>query len=411
METRLDHPNQLCGFESVSARFVFRWVWSILALWLVLLAVDWGARFRIFRWQDQWRVRKPSSSISSGGAVATVRTRQIPAQTGGGLTQLVPLHGIAARYAEYHPAYEEFMDGHGYPNAPLPEGRVWNIVMVGDSFMTSLGTQNVAQVLADISGLGVYNHGRAAAGPFLELPKFLNSGTFRPPPQVVIWNLTARELSASLFRRQPIDVWFGGEDVWRRHVEWRARGSVHWHLLAPAVFSQAWPNTSLVAYFARKAWGKMKLGIFGAWPQDVLGAEDPDFGPMLFYRENLRVLPRLTPTENAPAIVRVVSKVAAGFRARGVTLVVLLVPEKEQIHARALPPSDQRALAHGDDLLAGIQTGLEAAGTPVVNLMPVFQEATANGQRLYWRDDTHWNDAGIRLAAEELWRKVEPLLQ
>ena len=132
---------------------------------------------------------------------------------------------------------------------------------------------------------------------------------------------------------------------------------------------------------------------------------------MLFYRENLRVLPRLTPTENAPAIVRVVSKVAAGFRARGVTLVVLLVPEKEQIHARALPPSDQRALAHGDDLLAGIQTGLEAAGTPVVNLMPVFQEATANGQRLYWRDDTHWNDAGIRLAAEELWRKVEPLLQ
>ena len=48
---------------------------------------------------------------------------------------------------------------------------------------------------------------------------------------------------------------------------------------------------------------------------------------------------------------------------------------------------------------------------PVVNLMPVFQEATARGEQLYWRDDTHWNDAGIRLAAEELWRVVGPLLK
>ena len=62
-------------------------------------------------------------------------------------------------------------------------------------------------------------------------------------------------------------------------------------------------------------------------------------------------------------------------------------------------------------MLAAIAQGLDAAGVPVVNLMPVFQEATARGERLYWRDDTHWNDAGIRLAAEELWRVTGPLLK
>ena len=54
---------------------------------------------------------------------------------------------------------------------------------------------------------------------------------------------------------------------------------------------------------------------------------------------------------------------------------------------------------------------MKDANVPVVNLLPVFAQATAQGQRLYWRDDTHWNDAGIRLAAQELWRKLEPILQ
>ena len=55
--------------------------------------------------------------------------------------------------------------------------------------------------------------------------------------------------------------------------------------------------------------------------------------------------------------------------------------------------------------------GLQAQGIPVVNLMPVFRNATEQRQRLYWQDDTHWNDAGIRLAAEEIWRVIEPLLK
>lgn len=410
MDTRMNHPEMLGGFEAAAKRRVCGWVGWGLGAWLALVAGDWGARFAVFRWQDQWMpVRKPPASATEAAAAA--RARIVPAQTGAGLTEMLPASRLAARYAEYHPAYEEHRDALGYYNAPLPEGHRYSVVMLGDSFMLSLGTQNVAQVLGAVGGIDVYNHAMWGAGPFLEMPKFIGSGQFDPLPKVVVWNLSARELGAPLFLRQPVEAWFEKVDVWAAYKQAEARPHVRWDQLAPATLSKAWPNTSMAAYVCRRAWSQIRLEVFRVWPRDVLGADDPQFGPMLFYRENLRTLPLLTPEANAAPIVQVVARVAERFRERGATLVVLLVPEKEQIHARALPAPDQKALACGTELLAEIAQGLEQTGTPAVNLIPVFQEATARGQRLYWRDDTHWNDAGIRLAAEELWRRVEPLLK
>ena len=410
METRLEQPELLGSFETTAVRRVQVWVGLGLALWLGLGAVDWVARIRVFHWQEQWLPVRPATANAVESAAAA-RSRMVPEQTGAGLTKMLPSPRMAAHYAEEHPAYLEFRDAAGYYNAPLPAGHHYAVVMLGDSFMLSLGTQNVAQALANVGQIDVYNHAMFGAGPFLEMPKFINSGQFDPLPPVIVWNLFARELGATLFERQPVDAWFKNIDVWADYKRQQARPGVHWSKLAPAELDKAFPNTSMLAYLGRQAWAQIRLAVFHAWPQDVLGANDPQFGPMLFYRENLRMLPLLTPEKNAAPIVRVVAQVAAKFRERGSTLVVLLVPEKEQIHIHALAPADQAALADGDRLLAEITSGLEAAGTPVVNLMPVFRTATASGRRLYWRDDTHWNDAGIQLAAEELWRKVEPLLK
>jgi len=410
METRLEHPETLAAFEAAPACRARAGAGAGLGLWLALGAIDWTARIGVFHWQSQWLpIRKTAAPATE--TAAAVRSRIVPAQTGAGLTQMVPSAQIAARYAEVHPAYVEWRDAAGYYNAPLPEGHRHAVAMLGDSFMLSLGTQNVAQVLAAVGGIDVYNHAMFGAGPFLEMPKFIGSGRFDPLPPVVIWNLSARELGASLFVRQPVEAWFRNIDVWADYKKAQAQPRLRWEKLAPAELGKAFPNTSLIAYFGRRAWSQVRLVAFRAWPRDVLGADDPQFGPMLFYRENLRMLPLLAPEENAAPIVKMVAQLAAKFRERGATLVVLLVPEKEQIHARALPLADQAALADGDRLLAEIAQGLEAAGVPAVNLMPTFRAATDRGQRLYWRDDTHWNDAGIRLAAEELWRKVEPLLK
>ena len=361
----------------------------------------------MFRWQDVWM---PPRVIAGSPARPAAGVRTLPAQTGAGLTQMLPFPGIAARYEEFHPETVQPRDSWGYFNATTPEEGYCPVVMAGDSFMVSLGTQTVAQALATVGGIRVYNHARPGTGPFLELRRFIASDRFEPPPQVVVWNLTARELGAPLFRRQAVAAWFDRSMAMAAGPR-TGGGRILWDHLTPAALRKAWPNTSLTAYFSRKAWRQIKLGVFREWPADVLGADDPRFGPMLFYGENLRVLPLLVPETDAPAVVQTVVQVARGLRERGMELVVLLVPEKEQVHAEALPPAHQQALARGPELLASIADGLTAEGVPAVDLMPVFRESTAAGQRLYWRDDTHWNDAGIALAAEELWRKVEPLLE
>jgi SGNH hydrolase-like domain, acetyltransferase AlgX len=411
METRLDHPEVLTDFEAASARRVRRWVVFCMVVWLLLMAGDWVLRFQAFRWQDQWLPPpKPATTILTGSEKGQTVYRTIPARQGAGLTTMLPISWIAKRYEEFHPEYQVPEDPYGYCNAPLPEGKTYDVLMLGDSFMLSLGTQNIAQVLAEISGVEVYNHARLGAGPFLQMRLFLWTDRFDPPPRVVVWNLTARDLQAHMFLKQSVDDWFDGwEDPLIGQIEATTR--IQWNFLAPSELRKSWPNTSLMAYFSRRTWGQLKQGVFRGWPQDVLGADHPTFGPMLFYRENLRVLPLLSSEVDAPAVVQTAAKVARRFKERGLTLVVLLVPEKEQVYAQALSLEDQQALARGPALLSAIETGLKAEGIPVVNMMPAFQEATEQGTQVYWRDDTHWNDTGIRLAAEELWTVTEPLLQ
>ncbi len=403
-----NHPELLDVFEGAHPGRRRAWVGVWLMAGFLLLAGDWVARFGMFRWQEVWWPSTGPVPTAAGSAAPRVRT--LPAQTGAGLTQMLPFPGKAARYAEFHPETVQPMDPWGYFNASTPGERYCPVLMVGDSFMVSLGTQTVAQALAVAGGVRVYNHARPGTGPFLELRRFIASDRFDPPPQVVVWNLTARELGAPLFQRQAVAAWFDRSMATEAAPGTKPSG-ILWDHLAPSALRSAWPNTSLVAYFSRKAWRQIQLGVFREWPSEVMGADDPRFGPMLFYGENLRVLPFLAPETDAPVVVKIVEQVARGLRERGMELVVLLVPEKEQVHQDALPARHRQALTDSVDLLGAIASGLTAKGVTAVDLMPVFREVTASGQRLYWRDDTHWNDAGIRLAAEELWQKVKPLLE
>ncbi len=409
MSTRRDHPEELFEFETISRTRMRYWVLGLMGVWLAMATFDWTSRFWVFHWQDHW-LPIPATVDSGGDKRYEPRSITIPSQMSGSLARMVPVQRIAARFAEYHPEYIQPIDGWGYVNESLPEDMYYPIVTLGDSVMISLGTQNVAQVLSNVGGVPVYNHAQAGAGPFLELRRFLTLRRFVPMPKVVVWNLSARELGAPLFLRQPIEAWFGDRALSLPGTASTSSG-IQWSSFTPSSLGTAWPNTSLMAYLGRRGWSKVKLAVFQEWPSDVFGADDPQFGPMLFYGENLRVLPLLTPEVDAPAVIQTVVRVAEGFRELGMELVVLLVPEKEQVHIQALPPGQQIRLAKGPELLQAIEQGLTSHDVPVVNLLPVFQRETASGNRLFWRDDTHWNDEGIHLAAKEIWRTVEPLLE
>lgn len=86
------------------------------------------------------------------------------------------------------------------------------------------------------------------------------------------------------------------------------------------------------------------------------------------------------------------------------TLVVLLVPNKYTVY-QPLFSTPEMELS-GAKNLHQLEQRLNERGVPVVNLTNPYRiQATADLDKhvyLYWRDDTHWNERGMKIAAEGL---------
>lgn len=90
---------------------------------------------------------------------------------------------------------------------------------------------------------------------------------------------------------------------------------------------------------------------------------------------------------------------------RHVAMIVLLVPNKGTVYGSLTDTTTGDS--GGQNLLARLEKELRAAGVATLNLTPLFQSAAMQllpqHEYLYWRDDTHWNAQGVKLAADALW--------
>ena len=93
-------------------------------------------------------------------------------------------------------------------------------------------------------------------------------------------------------------------------------------------------------------------------------------------------------------------------REQGLALAVVLLPAEIQVDpglARLLGNISQLDLRRPNAALADVLGEME---TPYLDLLPAFVEAAAH-ERLYKPNDTHWNLAGNRLAAERIYAWLE----
>ena len=77
----------------------------------------------------------------------------------------------------------------------------------------------------------------------------------------------------------------------------------------------------------------------------------------------------------------------------------------EQVEATATSHAgvDQTAFeTHMDDQRDVLRDFAEANGIEFLDLLPVMQAAAAQGENLYWYADTHWREAGQRIAGETI---------
>jgi hypothetical protein len=144
-------------------------------------------------------------------------------------------------------------------------------------------------------------------------------------------------------------------------------------------------------------------------PKEVSGVIERSLGNgerMLFLRYEQTLYQRRSRTE----FIEYWRWLRRRLEADGLQLLVVLVPSKYTIYGDLLDPPDGR-VQEGQAFLARLESGLRGRGIMAVNLGPPLRLAAAAvvGERRYvfFRDDTHWNAAGIELAAREVARGWE----
>jgi hypothetical protein len=105
--------------------------------------------------------------------------------------------------------------------------------------------------------------------------------------------------------------------------------------------------------------------------------------------------------------VRGIQYLATELRINKFRLVVVLVPDKFVVYEPLLIEKD-RSRANGPLYLDLVERSLKETGVPVINLTHFMRDKAveyyARKQYLYWRDDTHWNAEGIKIATQEIIR-------
>jgi hypothetical protein len=158
-----------------------------------------------------------------------------------------------------------------------------------------------------------------------------------------------------------------------------------------------------------RIWNRLRYSIFGQLnPAVVPSTRDVAGKPMLFYAEALKCESWRDEDRDIFHVVRASKYLSDFAKSRGIELLFVLIPDKERIYEEAISAAARRGVR--PSIVPDVEREFGKAGLHVVSLLPEFQTAARNGALLYWRDDTHWNPEGVRLAAKTVSPEVLRLL-
>ena len=384
------------------------WILIVLTgvIWIIILTGDWSLRFSWFAWHRTLAV-KPSEHIS--GSASSMATERRGSSKGGNLSHMVAIPAFQKRFEEPRPAFVAVTDEYGYPNKPPTDDTYYPLVVSGDSFMTvpDRMEDRISARLQELSCLSVYNHAIKGRGAFSGVVRFMRRDCFRQyPPDVLVWGIVETDISGQTYV---------GMVYWLERLASAggvAGGGMEWTRLSSLHLSRSLPNTSALAQISRQIWNYVRYYVFRQINPDVIEATGLIAGkPTLFYRYDIEAMKWSPEVRNIPQVVWSIKHLDDLCRQRGIELIVLLIPDKEQVYREHIPArfsSPENPIPRS--CLWELEKELNAEGISAVNLLGPFREKAKEDILLYWADDTHWNPEGIKLAADLLWAKIEPMI-
>jgi hypothetical protein len=369
------------------------------AAWGLLVTGDWAMRFAWFEWH---RTLWPSVGTPPG-AVAPSFTRQVVAPgLGGDLSGFIPRASLRSRFEEPKPGGVLVRDAQGYVQDPDMAQAEPGVIVAGDSYMAHgvPMTNMFFSQLARILGQPVLNRAVPGKGPFESIARLAMEYAGGTSGRVlVVWGFIEREVSGDNFSEYLADL-LARVDAGGVTSSPPSRGT---GMFSPRRLAYTLPDTSAVAQLSQKAWRMIRERLFRELPAEVVILGEEQGLPLLGYGLAVDAMSKTADERGLEEAVNAIVAVHAFFAARNMEVIVVPIPDKEQIYRDLIAPRDWRSGRPPEASLVPVLVDrLSRRGVVSVDLYQPFIQARQQGTRLYWRDDTHWNGEGIRLAAESV---------
>lgn len=373
-----------------------------------MFAIDWLFRFYWFRWHEKI-VGKPIVTAIAPAAPAngSFTEENRPAGRVGDLANLLESPRAKSRYGIPRAASTIPIDPEGFRSPVYRSSQQFEYVVVGDSYMAYAEQANdlISVQLANRLGRPVLNRAYMGKGPFQSLMLWIERNWDRTKlPRWIIWGFVERDISAHAFGGYVYLI-----ERHRGRVEQELKKAqrlpyqIYWKQLRPHSLKKSWPDTSVLAWAARKCWARWEYDLFGRLAPDVILMRDPTgrSPPMLGYRIALESMYWPPSVRGLEQVADAIQYISDYLREKNIQLMVVPIPDKEQVYREWIDPADwKNGQPPPPSIIPNLVALLRARNVPAVDLWTPFRQAALDGKMLYWEDDTHWRPEGISLAAD-----------
>ena len=289
-------------------------------------------------------------------------------------------------------------DAHGFRNPPLSMGGQVAAVFVGDSFLAGDAVSDEDTLTAQLSaltGLQFYN----AGGPYAYAAtvRLLKDKLGLQRGRVIV--VQTQDVSGSMLR----DAEAKSRGDWKGRVL-RVFAGAHGDRMRS--WMRGWWHVSPLRIVLQK--GYMALSndriLPNVFADQVIARRLRDGKTMLFYRQEVEAH---KVDSDMAGVAKHLTRLAAALKRDGFDLAVVLVPNKYSVYQPLLADGAGTPLPARHPH-ARLKALLASSRLEVLDLTPQLEACAAReakvGRYLYWSDDTHWNRAGIAVAARSIQR-------
>jgi len=282
-------------------------------------------------------------------------------------------------------------DQFGFRNSIFKTEKYFPIVCIGDSDMagSSLSDdETYTSVLEQMFDDPVYNYAPMSPLVFLGDERF-----YEKKPKILIWEAvegTIIQNNYHIYTTVPVTANIIIPDESRRKK----------------IISD--PPPGVLTKWCQWAFHTTRWRLTGLHNPRI-GYIDPIHG-MIFYKKGLDLLKKSAEERGLATIVEGIARINDICRLRGITLLYMPLPDKENIYQQWLPAPWFNKMPV-TPFVCDLVSALNARGVATISLYESFRADAQNNTMLYFEDDTHWNSVGVNLAARKTIQKLADLWQ